>query len=93
MGQVEGADRILSTSAGSRRPAQASGYNRCPRPPRPAASRADVAQSVEQLIRNQQVGGSSPLIGTNYINHLVAPWAGEAWLGQAWGKQPRAESI
>ena len=24
---------------------------------------AEIAQSVEQLIRNQQVGGSSPLLG------------------------------
>ena len=34
-----------------------------------AYKRADVAQLVEQLIRNQQVSGSSPLIG--FINkHL-----------------------
>lgn len=31
---------------------------------------ADVAQLVEQLIRNEKVGGSTPLIGTNRIKHL-----------------------
>ena len=31
-------------------------YNRAPI--------AEIAQSVEQLIRNQQVGGSIPLLGT-----------------------------
>ena len=28
---------------------------------------ANVAQSVEQLIRNQQVRGSSPLVGSIYL--------------------------
>jgi hypothetical protein len=28
---------------------------------------ADVAQPVEQLIRNQQVSGSIPLVGSNKI--------------------------
>ena len=31
------------------------------------ADHANVAQSVEQLIRNQQVRGSSPLIGSRHI--------------------------
>ena len=31
------------------------------------ADHANVAQSVEQLIRNQQVRGSSPLIGSSTI--------------------------
>ncbi len=31
---------------------------------------ADVAQLVEQLIRNEKVGGSIPLIGTNKIKDL-----------------------
>ena len=30
-------------------------------------STADVAQSVEQLIRNQQVSGSTPLVGSIYL--------------------------
>jgi hypothetical protein len=33
-------------------------------------SRADVAQLVEQLIRNQQVGGSSPPVGSSKPAHL-----------------------
>lgn len=32
--------------------------------------KADVAQLVEQLIRNEKVGGSTPLIGTKRIKHL-----------------------
>ena len=31
---------------------------------------AGVAQLVEQLIRNQQVSGSSPLAGSNVFNEL-----------------------
>jgi hypothetical protein len=31
---------------------------------------AGVAQLAEQLIRNQQVIGSSPIAGSNQINHL-----------------------
>ena len=31
------------------------------------ADHANVAQSVEQLIRNQQVRGSSPLVGSIYF--------------------------
>jgi hypothetical protein len=31
------------------------------------SARADVAQLVEQRIRNAKVGGSTPLIGTNHI--------------------------
>ena len=31
---------------------------------------ASVAQSVEQLIRNQQVGGSIPLAGSNKSPHI-----------------------
>ena len=34
------------------------------------AKNADVAQLVEQLIRNQQVSGSNPLVGSNLINDL-----------------------
>jgi hypothetical protein len=33
--------------------------------------RAGIAQSVEQLIRNEKVGGSIPLSGTNKNNHLT----------------------
>ena len=42
------------------------------RRPRKSAlpARAGVAQLVEQLIRNQQVSGSSPLAGSNSINNL-----------------------
>ena len=32
---------------------------------------ADVAQLVEQLIRNQQVAGSSPAISSNRKSHLI----------------------
>jgi hypothetical protein len=32
---------------------------------------AGVAQSVEQLIRNEKVEGSIPFSGTNEINHLA----------------------
>ena len=31
---------------------------------------ADVAQLVEQPIRNRQVSGSSPLVGSNPFKHL-----------------------
>jgi Mg2+/citrate symporter len=31
------------------------------------AGRANVAQSVEQLIRNQQVNGSNPFIGSIFL--------------------------
>jgi hypothetical protein len=37
---------------------QASGFARTP-------ESADVAQLVEQLIRNQQVSGSNPLVGSS----------------------------
>jgi hypothetical protein len=33
--------------------------------------RAGIAQSVEQLIRNEKVGGSIPLSGTNRIKDLA----------------------
>ncbi len=32
---------------------------------------ADVAQLVEQLIRNQQVNGSSPFVGSSVLNDLA----------------------
>jgi hypothetical protein len=35
-------------------------------------SKADVAQLVEQLIRNQQVSGSTPLVGSIQFNNLAA---------------------
>jgi hypothetical protein len=38
---------------------------------------AGVAQLVEQLIRNQQVSGSSPLAGLNY--QYVSPTFGRAF--------------
>ena len=38
--------------------------------------RADVAQLVEQLIRNQQVIGSSPIVGSN----LPLPYKFERFL-------------
>jgi hypothetical protein len=34
---------------------------------------AGVAQSVEQLIRNEKVEGSIPFSGTNEIKHLANP--------------------
>jgi hypothetical protein len=38
---------------------------------------ADVAQLVEQLIRNQQVNGSSPFVGSITFNNLAGScrWA------------------
>ena len=36
----------------------------------PARKQAGVAQLVEQLICNHQVGGSSPFTGSNKINNL-----------------------
>jgi hypothetical protein len=33
---------------------------------------ADVAQLVEQLIRNQQVSGSSPLVGSKVFKGISA---------------------
>jgi hypothetical protein len=56
-----------------------------PSPPRPSnrgrgtrtrSSKADVAQLVEQLIRNQQVAGSIPAVGSNDSNLLGASLAG-----------------
>ena len=35
--------------------------------PSTKSTRADVAQLVEQLIRNQQVIGSSPIVGSKYL--------------------------
>ena len=35
---------------------------------------ADVAQLVEQLIRNQQVRGSNPRVGSNKIKDLNHLW-------------------
>jgi hypothetical protein len=35
---------------------------------------AGVAQLVEQLIRNQQVGGSSPLAGSNNTQSIQGSW-------------------
>ncbi len=32
--------------------------------------KADIAQLVEQLIRNQQVSGSTPLVGSSNFRHL-----------------------
>ena len=43
---------------------------------------ANVAQSVEQLIRNQQVRGSSPLIGST-------TYRGVAQFGSAFGSGPK----
>ena len=37
----------------------------------PLSKKADVAQLVEQLIRNQQVVGSSPIVGSIF-NSLVS---------------------
>ncbi len=34
-------------------------------------SRAGVAQLVEQLIRNQQVDGSSPFAGSSFPNNFI----------------------
>jgi hypothetical protein len=35
----------------------------------PTGTNADLAQPVEQLNRNQLVGGSSPLVSTRYANN------------------------
>ncbi len=43
---------------------------------------ANVAQSVEQLIRNQQVSGPSPLIGSIFFR-------GVAQFGSAFGSGPK----
>jgi hypothetical protein len=37
-------------------------------------SKADVAQLVEQLIRNQQVNGSSPFVGSSLFLSVLNPW-------------------
>ena len=43
---------------------------------REQSSSADVAQLVEQLIRNQQVTGSNPVVGSNDSNLLGSSLAG-----------------
>ena len=45
---------------------------------------AGVAQLVEQLIRNQQVSGSSPLAGSIRFNNLREVVIGLVRLGCAW---------
>ena len=49
------------------------------------AQYANVAQSVEQLIRNQQVRGPSPLIGSRR--------RGVAQLGSAFGSGPKGRGF
>ena len=49
------------------------------------AEYANVAQSVEQLIRNQQVRGPSPLIGSSY--------RGVAQFGSAFGSGPKGRGF
>ena len=52
----------------------ASSYNRC---------KADVAQLVEQSIRNRQVIGSSPIVGSSKVLcfiHLVATLAANTFV-------------
>ena|GEM_PF-6081564 len=34
-------------------------------------SKADIAQLVEQLIRNQQVAGSTPAVGSTYAKRTI----------------------
>ena len=51
----------------------------------PVAGCADVAQLVEQPIRNQQVRGSSPLIGSTY--------RGVAQFGSAFGSGPKGRGF
>jgi len=46
--------------------------------------RANVAQPVEQLIRNQQVRGSIPRVGSNKFNHLAQRSTGHLFLGNRW---------
>ena len=41
--------------------------------------KAEVAQLVEQLIRNQQVAGSSPAFGSIYIFWHLQEKQGVAW--------------
>jgi hypothetical protein len=36
----------------------------------PTSFRADVAQPVEQLIRNQQASGSNPLVGSTILLNI-----------------------
>lgn len=38
--------------------------------------KADVAQMVEQLIRNHQVSGSIPLVGSSKHKGLAGKWLG-----------------
>ena len=45
-------------------------------PPRARPEHADVAQLVEQLIRNQQVAGSNPAVGSKPFNYLSYSFQG-----------------
>ena len=56
-------------------------FSRSPR------SQADVAQLVEQLIRNQQVAGSNPAIGSSKDAELCEPCERRCGAGEAAGKQ------
>ena len=49
------------------------------------SSTANVAQLVEQLIRNQQVSGSSPLVGFNHSDKLLGEKSLGVTLGVAFG--------
>lgn len=49
-----------------------------------SANYAGVAQLVEQLIRNQEVGGSIPLFGTIFINGLGGVLKNGIWAVLGW---------
>ena len=51
---------------------------------------AGVAQLVEQLIRNQQVVGSSPTAGSSFTNNSAVSWRGslERWTSGSRGITP-----
>ena len=55
---------------------------------------ADVAQLVEQSIRNRQVIGSSPIVGSSpFIPGRAGPWQHRAWIlkPRSGRGRPRAE--
>ena len=49
-----------------------------------ARSQADVAQLVEQLIRNQQVTGSNPVVGSMFSGCCAGQAAADRFLATRW---------
>ena len=59
----------------------------------PANHRADVAQLVEQLTRNEQVVRSNRIVGSIYVCPIISGWAfGAARVGQDRPRTPRSSS-